>query len=652
MLFLAFNRDIREEVQALVTKHCLGHVDVENYDSLLVNFYDPRAASQDFQMSMRKVLGSDAPPYRPVRWDAVFIDEAQDMDDVFLSFVEKVLRDNAVPRASVQIVSVGDPKQSIFKYRGADARFFMEEGRLHGEVETLRLAATFRFSREVCAFVDDVCGPLFPVDYFGPSSRGQPPPLGGACLEHWILPAARERAATALVQRLKDLRALQEDAERPQDRLLAFLTGSKKESNDALWGFVEDLGAATSRGQAPALVTEDPTESPEDGPAIAFVRNVHETKGQTFATAVLFVTTRRSWIGEDNAVERETLYVALTRARRLLIVEAEDSLIFQEVLQQIDPAKGPGGLPRPKCAATGEFLQLPIQKQSRLEPVSFAKLTLREQAGKLSVETKQELLKLVEAPEMCEWEDTEGEARDTAPSPRDALVVAAAWIRTQHLQGEERSRFNDFFQALARDDSALEKAYAKLWRSRRRRPLLPHLRARLEGLARLVRSGAALPVSAYLAAARLHHDFQYGHLALPKATAEEERACLALSQALRSETERSGATHALYELLFYRENRRGDRAPRRPTIEWGLFLGGGDGNSSVALLRAENVRAEALNDRLLAAYACAKMGVADYEIVYVPVGGNGPVRRAQGKLPCGPKGAQYARAFERAVEAL
>ena len=243
-LFLAYNRDIREEVQRLVEAHGLCHVDVENFDSLLLNYYDKKAASQDFQLCLQRVLdeGDAAKPLRDILWETVIVDEAQDMDESYMRFVQKVLKDNLLP-GTVQVVAVGDPKQNIFKYRGADAKYFLKHNLCLSGATTgqLRLSESFRFNSEVCAFVDAVCKPLWGEDYFS-HRPGMAHTAGG--VEHWVLEGRVGATHRAFVARLQELRAELETNQslHADDRLLAFLAGSHKESNDALWGLVESVG--------------------------------------------------------------------------------------------------------------------------------------------------------------------------------------------------------------------------------------------------------------------------------------------------------------------------------------------------------------------------------------------------------------------------
>ena len=636
VLFLAYNRDIKEEVQNLVEIHGLTHVDVENYDSLLVNYYDSRAASQDFQLSLQRILdeGDRAKPLKEMMWEAVFVDEAQDMDDSYLRFVQKVLSDN-LPTGEVQMVSVGDPKQNIFRYRGADSQYFMKTGLHAVGTSTLTLSTTFRFGREVCSFVDAVCAPLFPQDYLGHDS-GAPDLPGG--VEHWVLSGDPGVSNEALIVRLQELRGELErrNSPCPEERLLAFLSGSKREGNDALWSFVEEVGCYENASEAYyGLVVEDAAEVPSDGAALAFVRNVHCCKGKTFEVAVLFVTTRRSWIDfSTGQVEKEALYVALTRSKRLLVVECDDTLIFQEVLTASLGENGNAALPRARCAHSGMLLTVPLEKQKWGGGRSFSKPFLDEKLGKLGVLVKKQLLELIAAPPLCEWQ----EGSSSEASSKDVLHALAAWTRLEHVQTEDRSRFNAFFDALRRKD--VEKAYAHLWRSRRRRPISRCLRKRLQALA----DKETLTEADYLDAVRLHPIFQYGYLALPDVSLNDLERTNLLFRSIEKELERLGERQKIFEVRFKSGN-IGD--VQNTTIEHGLYLA----NDVVVMIKAENATSESLNDRLLAAYVCAHLNAEGYELRYVPLDQNRVVRSVQGRV-LSDKRLEYVTVFESAVGAL
>lgn len=665
-LFLAYNKDIREEVQQLASTHGLKHLEVANYDSLLVNYYDKRAPSQDFQLSMLRVLESNVAPSERRAWSVVFIDEAQDLDEVYARFVGKILEDHCPGDGCLaQVVSVGDPKQSIFRYRGADARFFLgSEGPHELEDRTLRLTTTFRFCAPLCRFVDLLCAPLFSdQDYLQHASGSR---REAAEVERWILaPRASGKRSDWLIQRLQALRLeLESNLDvAPADRLLVFLSGSLRESNEGLWAFVEELGARVDPAQHAALsdfklVVESAADEPSGGSALAVVRNVHACKGQTFEVSVLFFTNRRSWIdGASGRVEREALYTALTRGRRLLLVEEADSLIFQE-LAELAAGSGAAGceglleseaLPRPRCASSGEFFPRRLLERPRDCSLrgGYAKPLLSEKVAKMNVEDKKQLLDLIEAAPLAEWV----QSRKEEPSTREQLRTLAAWLRLEHVvAADERSGFNDFLQALRK--TSVELAYARLGRTGRRRALAPHLAALLEDLAQRP-SWAARE---YLELARFHARFHYGYLSLPCLELEDEELSQKLYEALARDFSALRAPQRVYEVRVAAPPYNGNGAP---VLEHGLYLCGGEG---VLLLKAEEDSCEGLGDRLLAAYVSCKLAEDRYRILRVlrGAGGNaasppGGERKeasfaASGSVPLQNR-ARYVSVFEAALKA-
>jgi hypothetical protein len=662
VLFLAYNKDIKEEVKEKAKRYLGGEdkISVENYDSLLVHYYDNSAASQDFALSMRRVVQTDEQPIVENRdnlaWDLVIVDEAQDIDKNYMGFLNKVLKDNRVPhRDSVQLISVGDPKQNIFKYRGANPDFFQkelydEEGRLFGlhspGTDTLPLSTTFRFCQDLCQFVDCVCSSLFRENYKGHvSGRQRESREDQSSVEHWVLPACRKTAPVALIARLQSLRAsLERDPalSKPGERLLAFLTGSKKESNVAMWRLVEHLQCQAVGIQDYVLVCDDPEAELVEGEGLplAFIRNVHACKGKTFGAAVLFVTTKRSWIHNGN-VESELLYVGLTRSKKLLLVECDDSLFLQEVIQACGVAVGDGQeetfLPAPRCSVSGKCLPAPLVRsdnaRTRNAPV---KPSIHEKLSKIKVETKEELLKMITSDRLVEW--TKGrDCTDLSVASSEELRVVACWIRFDQAVENELSSFRDFFSSLKTSEAA--DAYMKLTRKGALQHLMaPRIQKQIEALSREAES---LSTAHYLSAARLHQKFQYGYLSLPKSSLEDVLALDASYEKLLSEYKKLSEPQHFYDQKIGQKD--------WTVVENGLYIH--NNGTSVVFLRAEKVSSESLSDRLLAAYACAKMNVESYTIVYISVEGSSEVCRVQGTFEKS-KFRQYVDTLEKALELL
>ncbi len=85
------------------------------------------------------------------RYDAALVDEFQDTDRVQVRIFERLFGDGALP-----VFLVGDPKQSIYGFRGADINAYLEAAGLAAERHTL--AVNWRSSPPLLAAVDLLFG--------------------------------------------------------------------------------------------------------------------------------------------------------------------------------------------------------------------------------------------------------------------------------------------------------------------------------------------------------------------------------------------------------------------------------------------------------------------------------------------------------------
>src|SRR5215467_14316978 len=96
--------------------------------------------SFDDQIYCPTILGG-----RWVRYPRVFIDESQDLNILNHRELELCTRDDGL------ITAVGDPKQAIYQFRGADANSMEKIRRIRDGWEDLRLTLTFRCPKKVVA---------------------------------------------------------------------------------------------------------------------------------------------------------------------------------------------------------------------------------------------------------------------------------------------------------------------------------------------------------------------------------------------------------------------------------------------------------------------------------------------------------------------
>jgi hypothetical protein len=376
VLFLEYNRDLRLEAKEKAREAGLLTVSVHNYDSFLVEFYDPAAPSRDFQLALQRVLREDIKPLEDFSFEVLVVDEAQDMTDAYARFLQKILNDNAFE--SPQLILAGDPKQTIYAFRGATTEYLVgkEWGwtRAKGPPRDLSLAETFRFGDSLCNFVNAFCSCLFKKSIWGTDIISGFP---GGVVELWDFDGHSN--AEALVARYLDAAS---------KGSLCILSSSVREENLLLKSFLE----LTSRAGLPPA-----EEERSDRPIL---RTVHTSKGKQYNTVFLFVSQTDMWLTPMERLKSEKntlLYVGCTRARtNLILVESSDEKIITAIFKKKSNGwAGDGIFPVSKCANTGSSdPPRTISVATRLIP-PISKATLAVMDKKLSIDDKESILSSV-----------------------------------------------------------------------------------------------------------------------------------------------------------------------------------------------------------------------------------------------------------------
>jgi ATP-dependent helicase/nuclease subunit A len=113
----------------------------------------------------------------------LLLDEAQDTDAFQISMIERLLfGDAGAPLPPGRLFLVGDPKQSIYRFRGARVEAFESLCRRLGEHSRLWLDRSFRSHRGLVAFVNHLFAGLMGGEYARiEAHRDESPP--GPCVE-------------------------------------------------------------------------------------------------------------------------------------------------------------------------------------------------------------------------------------------------------------------------------------------------------------------------------------------------------------------------------------------------------------------------------------------------------------------------------------
>lgn len=325
VLFLEYNRDLRLEAKERARVAGLNYVVVHNYDSFLVEFYDPAAPSHDFQLALRRVLLEDARPLKGFGFETLVVDEVQDMTEPYRDFVLKILRDNDPLDLEVQLILAGDPKQTIYGFRGARAEYLLSPqedwtGSSDAYPDLLTLGKTFRFGPELCGFVNDLCRRTFLQEAWICDIEAADADASGT-IELWEMD---EDEPTALIERYCSSLA-------NTGMTTAIMSSSVREENVHLGRFVE---ACSARGCAPIEGEDEVADVADESDAEqplqrATLRTVHTAKGKQYDTVFLFLVQAGQWLTPTGRLKTDrstVLYVGVTRARKhlVLIQDSED----------------------------------------------------------------------------------------------------------------------------------------------------------------------------------------------------------------------------------------------------------------------------------------------------------------------------------------
>ncbi len=165
---LTYNAQLKAEIREKV-KHCnLQNVEPHTYHSLATKYYDPLAHDD---VTLNRIVKSNTPRRCPLEHNhlhAIIIDESQDATPLYYAFVYKFLvdcREYIDEKEGVQIIVLGDEKQSIYGFKGADSRFLTMAESVWGHHPCIacrgifyeyQLTTSYRVTENIAWFINDV----------------------------------------------------------------------------------------------------------------------------------------------------------------------------------------------------------------------------------------------------------------------------------------------------------------------------------------------------------------------------------------------------------------------------------------------------------------------------------------------------------------
>ena len=159
ILQLTYNSSLRLEIKEKTEKLELKNIDVHTFHSLAVKHY---AADAHNDTGIRRILTKNMSPRVPIdKIDILVIDENQDSTLLYYRFVVYFLLHMKSP---VQIVCLGDVRQCIYQFKGADSRYLSMahqiwsgfSGLKSNDFEHCTLLTSYRITDQIGDFINDV----------------------------------------------------------------------------------------------------------------------------------------------------------------------------------------------------------------------------------------------------------------------------------------------------------------------------------------------------------------------------------------------------------------------------------------------------------------------------------------------------------------
>lgn len=143
-LYITYNKRLKIEAREKFDNY--GNVEAHSFDSVIYNYFVDSKKNPPYLIKDLKT-----PINLENKFDVLFIDEAQDINNLYFKLINKIININKIK----QIVIVGDPNQSIFKHNGADIKYLLNiEKLIKRPFVEYKLSISFRVPSNVSKFIN------------------------------------------------------------------------------------------------------------------------------------------------------------------------------------------------------------------------------------------------------------------------------------------------------------------------------------------------------------------------------------------------------------------------------------------------------------------------------------------------------------------
>lgn len=158
ILLLTYNSRLKLETRIRAQKLEISNMVVHSYHSFCKAHYDLQNDGLVTDKEIQAVVDGKCIKTHDYAFEIILLDESQDIKQIYYTLICKITADNSVKRQSVQFCVLGDHKQSIYEFMGADCRYLTMADSLYGCMDRAWtkeiLSTSYRITSQMAEFIN------------------------------------------------------------------------------------------------------------------------------------------------------------------------------------------------------------------------------------------------------------------------------------------------------------------------------------------------------------------------------------------------------------------------------------------------------------------------------------------------------------------
>lgn len=156
ILLLTYNKHLMEETKARVKKYNIKNLDVYTIHAF-VGYITSKLVKNDEKLVVFVDEELSENNKAKLNYDLIILDECQDLTTLYFNVINKFLKE--IKNSSYQLITIGDEKQCVYSFMGADSRFLTLADKIfvnkNNWVER-ELKNSYRVKKDVCEFINKI----------------------------------------------------------------------------------------------------------------------------------------------------------------------------------------------------------------------------------------------------------------------------------------------------------------------------------------------------------------------------------------------------------------------------------------------------------------------------------------------------------------